>query len=191
MIRVLAGSDKGRKLKRPKTDLVRPLTQRIKKSIFDIIGEKIYASKVLDLFAGSASFSIEALSRGADFVIMVENNHDAVLLIKENIKLVKAEGETNILDMDVEKAVHILNKKNMQFDIVFCDPPFIYKWDTIILETISKLISENGLLMIRHHSKCGIPVISNLTEKRVEKYGDSIVRWYSNPARSLLGGTDK
>lgn len=177
-MKILAGTDKGRNLKRPKTSLVRPLTQRIKKSVFDIIGARIIGAKVLDLFAGSGSFSIEALSRGAEFITIVENNEQVVSLIKENIELIRAEKKVDILKMNIERAIKIFNEQNVQFDIVFCDPPFKYEWNVETLETLSKLLSKESLLIIRHHSRYVLPKTNTLLEKRTGKYGDSIVKWY-------------
>lgn len=182
-MRIIAGRAKGRKLKCKKGLSVRPMTNRIKKSVFDIISEKIIEANILDLYAGSGSLGIEALSRGAKKVIFVEKDYSAVKFLKQNLINTKFKEDAKILVMHVSKSVNILANKDLKFDIIFCDPPYNIKEIKIknILENIIKknILDIDGILIYHHPKRIYFPYISEkLKLVKSIKVGESKVSFY-------------
>ncbi|HHT78665.1 MAG TPA: 16S rRNA (guanine(966)-N(2))-methyltransferase RsmD [Actinobacteria bacterium] len=122
-MRIISGKFKGRKLKGPSDLSIRPTLDRVKESIFNVLGSRIYNSSVLDLFAGSGSLGIEALSRGAETVYFIDNSFDSVKLLKENLALLKdIKEEAVIRKQDVAEFLSNFNEDI--FEVIFLDPPF-------------------------------------------------------------------
>ena len=119
-MRVISGTAKGRKLKEPQGFDIRPTSDMVKESIFNIIQFDIEGRVVLDLFAGTGQLGIEALSRGADRVVFVDSSPEAVKLIKENVKLCGFTDRATIKTCSVSEYLKIADK----FDIIFIDPPY-------------------------------------------------------------------
>jgi len=167
-IRVSGGELKGRTLKF-KGD-ARPLTSLIKKAIFDSID--VSGKTVLDLFAGSGSFGIEAISRGAEFVLFVESNPKTVENLKKNIYELGIEKKSKVVCQDVIK---FLKRNNQRFDIIFADPPFSYK----VSEELIKLMKEssNYLVILRRFKKTDDEKIFSFFFEKYEKrkYSDSVL----------------
>lgn len=118
--RIIQGKYKGRKLKVP-PEGTRPFTDRVKKTLFDILQGQFEGKTVLDLFAGSGNLGLEALSADAAHVTFVDDSMDAIKSISENIKIMQLEHYTNVIKIDYKKFI----KDNKEaFDIIFIDPPF-------------------------------------------------------------------
>src|SRR5690606_28294106 len=141
-MRIITGKHKGRKLNTLSGSNTRPMMDRMKESIFNIIGPYFDGDIVLDLFGGSGALSLESISRGASKSYIVEINKDAIKVIKSNIELVKEEDSVNILPMDYKAALDYFVKNNLKFDIIFLDPPYRLK----IIDDIIKFILENKLI---------------------------------------------
>ena len=99
-MRIIAGKYRGKKLERPKTEAVRPTKDRIRESVFNILGQDMSGLAVLDLFAGSGAYGLEASSRGAKKVVLVENDNGALNVIKNNINSIKAAEECTAVSQD-------------------------------------------------------------------------------------------
>lgn len=123
-MRVISGEFRGRKLKSLKGDQTRPTTDKVKESIFNMIGPYFDGGTVLDLFAGSGALAIEAVSRGMAEGYCVDKNFQAMKIIKENIQMTKAEAKFHLLKMDAEQALKQFSQDGQQFDLVFLDPPY-------------------------------------------------------------------
>ncbi|MFS8564322.1 MAG: RsmD family RNA methyltransferase [Rhabdochlamydiaceae bacterium] len=96
----------------------------MRKAVFDMLAPEIEGSHFLDLFAGSGAMGIEALSRGATHATLVENGKDALACIRDNLSRLQLETQATLLTYDVKKALESLSKKNAQFEIIYCDPPY-------------------------------------------------------------------
>ena len=107
----------------PKNYEVRPTADRVKESLFNIIGSKVVDAAVLDLFAGSGNLGLESWSRGARFVQFVDNSRMSLQLTDSNIRKCRAEADCKVLKHDAEAAVDLLFKKGQRFDLIFVDPP--------------------------------------------------------------------
>jgi len=159
-MRIISGSQKGKKILQPKDRITRPLKDLTKESIFNILKHsnlfnvEIEKSDILDLFSGVGSFGLECLSRGASSVIFLENYKEAISVLKKNIINLNFIKSSKILMEDVFND-KILQKIDKKFDIIFIDPPYIEKKLNQLIEKIikSKLLKKNGILIIHRHKK--------------------------------------
>jgi 16S rRNA (guanine966-N2)-methyltransferase len=139
-MRIVSGNFRGKRLKTLEGENTRPTTDKVKESLFNIIGPYFDEDRVLDLFSGSGNLALEAISRGCSEAICVDMNKGAVSVIKENISSIKKEDSMKVLQMDYKKALKKLS--NEKFDIVFLDPP--YKMD-VYNEIIETLVEQDML----------------------------------------------
>lgn len=145
-MRVISGSAKSLRLKTIEGNGTRPTTDRIKETLFNMINDRMYDCRFLDLFSGSGAIGIEALSRGAREAVFVENNKKAVSCIKENLKFTKLIDRAQIIERNAESAVAGLSGR---FDVIFMDPPYDNEYEKKILELISKSdIADRDTLII-------------------------------------------
>ncbi len=149
-MRVIAGKWKSKILNSPKTNKTRPTLDRIKEALFSIITPYIKDAVVLDLFAGTGNLGIEALSRGAKFVYFNDVNYEAVKVIYSNVQLTNYENYVKITKKDYDKCLKSLIDENVQFDIIFLDPPYESKIEEKCLNTISDstLIHEDTIIIL-------------------------------------------
>ena len=145
-MRIIGGTYRGMKLLSPKTQDIRPTTDRIKEDIFNIISPYIYNSRFLDLFSGSGSIAIEAISRGCLLADAVERNKDSIELIKKNIAKTKSLEQFQVIAKDAEQ--FLLSTSN-KYDIIFIDPPYQYSKIDAIIKTIldRKILAPNGIII--------------------------------------------
>jgi len=180
-VRVIAGQAKGRKLKAVKGITTRPTADRVKEALFNILRERIDDCYFLDLYAGTGSIGIEALSRGAKKAFFVDAEKQAVQVIKENLFLTNFIEQAEIYQQNVSKATLLLGKKNQQFDLIFLDPPYYQGLEEQTLKAIehNNLLQEQGLVIVEHLHKNSLPsTVENLCLMRSEKYGDTSLSFY-------------
>lgn len=181
-MRIIAGQWKGLRLEGGKNIEVRPITDRIKESVFGILGDSVSNANILDLFAGSGSFGIEALSRGAIHTMFCEKNPEIAKQIKKNLKKIQCEADKyQIVVADVFKILQHLFAHNNIFNIIFVDPPFRDHINQELLTSLSEfnLLKRKGILIYRHHKKEIVEDVVGLFEVfRFKQYGDSIVKFY-------------
>lgn len=147
-MRIISGTCKSMPLKTPKGLHTRPTTDRIKETLFNMIQYDIAQSRFLDLFSGSGGIGLEALSRGANEVVFVENDKDAILCIEQNIQFTGLTHNT-LLKTDVLAAIRQLNGQP-PFDIIFMDPPYGLGMERQVLTALiqSSLVSMDTLLIV-------------------------------------------
>jgi len=155
MIRIISGLYKGKRLKRVPDSLVRPIPDKLKESLFNIIQEDVRGSVFLDGFAGTGSVGIEALSRGAEKVIFVDNYYPAIKTIKANLSKCGAENKSRLLRKEFNRAVIQLAQEKMKFSLVFLDPPYRLLDERNPLKVIKKreVLEEGGKIILRHYYK--------------------------------------
>lgn len=145
-MRVISGNARSLRLKTIEGNGTRPTTDRIKETLFNMINDRMYDCRFLDLFSGSGAIGIEALSRGAREAVFVENNKKAVSCIKENLKFTKLIDRAQIIERNAESAVAGLSGR---FDVIFMDPPYDNEYEKKILELISESdIADRDTLII-------------------------------------------
>jgi 16S rRNA (guanine966-N2)-methyltransferase len=155
MIRVISGIYKGKRLKRVPDSLVRPMPDKLKEALFNIIQEDVRDSVFLDGFAGTGSVGIEALSRGAANVVFIDDFYPAVKVIKANLAKCEAEAKAWIIRKDFNRAVIQLANEEKKFDLIFLDPPYKYLDERNPLKVIRKrdILKPGGKIFLRHHFK--------------------------------------
>lgn len=147
-MRIISGKARGTKLNTLEGVETRPTLDRVKESLFNILQDKIYDSKVLDLFAGSGALGIESLSRGAKEVILCDKSFKAVQIIRENVIKTHFQEQTKIINNDYKKTLDML--KNEKFDIIFLDPPYESQFDIQSLKIIidNNMLSDEGIIIL-------------------------------------------
>lgn len=149
-MRVIAGKVRRMTLVAPPGKDVRPTTDRIKETLFNILQSDIIGSSFLDLFSGSGAIGIEALSRGAEYVTMVDNNKEALRCIEYNLDHTHLADEAEVLPMDAVQAIRNLNKRGKVFDIVFMDPPYEKEYEVQALQALaeSDIINDDTIIIV-------------------------------------------
>jgi 16S rRNA (guanine(966)-N(2))-methyltransferase RsmD len=176
IMRVIAGAYKGRNLKSPPSLQVRPTSDRLRETLFNVIAPRIEESRFLDLCAGSGAVGIEALSRGASFVTFVDRSRRSCQLIEANVALCRIPEEQNEIYCTTAED-YLRQSKIFPWDIIFFDPP--YKED--YLRTLDLLGNYEGLLIVEHHHKNKLSeTIGTLTKTRILKQGDSSLSFYQS-----------
>ena len=148
-MRVIAGSARRIQLVTPEGKNTRPTTDRIKETLFNMIQDKLYDCRFLDLFSGSGAIGIEAISRGAKEAVFVEYDKAALETISINIDKTKFEEQTEVLSMDYMGALKLLTAREEAFDIVFMDPPYNQEFEKKVLEYLSasKILHKDTLII--------------------------------------------
>jgi 16S rRNA (guanine966-N2)-methyltransferase len=153
-MRIISGTSKGRRLASPRGHGLRPTSDRVKESIFNILGGEIEGKAVLDLFAGTGNLGIEALSRGAEKVVFVEKGREALRIIQRNLHQCGFEGQYEIVPKEVNRAIGTLERSRETFDLIFMDPPYEIG---LIQRTLTKLnlcrIYHGGSVLVIEHSR--------------------------------------
>jgi 16S rRNA (guanine(966)-N(2))-methyltransferase RsmD len=160
----------------------RPVTDMIKEALFNVWGERLEQAVFLDLFAGSGSIGIEALSRGARTVIFVDNSAAAVSVIKDNLDNCKIAEGFEVYRNDVFRALSILQSRGTRFDLIYVDPPFTNEaiFDKVLhVLDQADILAPNGVMVIRTFRKKTLPMyLEHLYKYRSNDYGESVLHYY-------------
>lgn len=178
-MRVIAGDAKGRKLKGPPSTGTRPMADRIKGALFSMLGSLgVEPSRVLDLYAGTGSVGIEALSRGATWADFVDQNAAACSVVRANLASTKYDAISRVHQMPV---LSFLARNEQPYDLVILDPPYA---DPAIVETLervasSRLVQSGAIVVIGHASTVTLPdQLGRLDRLRHRCHGDSCLSIY-------------
>ncbi|KIL44771.1 16S rRNA (guanine(966)-N(2))-methyltransferase RsmD [Jeotgalibacillus soli] len=180
-MRVISGEKKGIHLKAVSGINTRPTTDKVKESIFNVIGPYFSGGWGLDLFAGSGGLGIEALSRGMERVIFIDRDKNAIQTIKSNIERCGYQDQSEVFRNDAERALKAVSKRNIKFSCIFLDPPYRLQKLALLLELIDEfgILEKNGVIMCEHDSEVSLPEsIGSLTCIKGETYGVSAVSIY-------------
>ncbi|MDD4036325.1 MAG: 16S rRNA (guanine(966)-N(2))-methyltransferase RsmD [Bacilli bacterium] len=181
-MRIISGKLKGRKIKGYNLEGTRPTADRVKESIFSIISSYLDNSVCLDLFAGSGSLGLEALSRGAKLVCFVDNNKKVIKTLTENVQALDISNECIIYHNEYISALKYFNKNNIKFDLIFLDPPYNLDIINKILNYINdyNLLNINGLVICERNNNNFKDYYGNLTLIKNKKVGIANVYIYQN-----------
>jgi 16S rRNA (guanine(966)-N(2))-methyltransferase RsmD len=177
-MRIITGSAKGTQLKAPRGLATRPTADRVKESVFNILGDIVIDAHVLDIFAGTGNLGLEALSRGATTAVFIDNSTESIDIIKANAERTKLTAHTEIYKNDVIRALDKFVQNGRSFDLIFCDPPYNQGLVQIVLDRIENhsLLKPKGILVIEHSKHETITDDwNNLQLRRVERYGETLV----------------
>jgi 16S rRNA (guanine(966)-N(2))-methyltransferase RsmD len=178
-MRIITGKARGLHLTVPKNYDVRPTADRVKESLFNILGAKVQGAAVLDLFAGTGNLGLESWSRGAGLIQFVDNNRNSLKLVRSNIAKCRAEADCKVLKYDAEAAVDLLYRQNQRFDLIFVDPPYNKGWVQKVLRKLerSPLLTEDGWLIVEHsqHDDIAGSVPAGYGVFRSQHYGETVL----------------
>jgi 16S rRNA (guanine966-N2)-methyltransferase len=188
-MRIIAGTARGREiLSVSKKVMVKPISGRIKQSVFDIIRPYVCASRFLDLFSGTGSVGLEALSRGAMSVVFVEKRGICVKVITKNLARLGFKDKAKVFKSDVLANLSWLKRHsdNEGYDIIFMGPPYRddegvpFSLTQPALKSVSsaKILAPKGTVVVQHHKKETYEIPENFEMFRQEKYGDTAVSFF-------------
>ncbi|MBO4675514.1 MAG: 16S rRNA (guanine(966)-N(2))-methyltransferase RsmD [Elusimicrobiaceae bacterium] len=187
-MRIIAGTARGRRIFSVSKNLpVKPISDRMKQSLFDILRPRVPGAKMLDLFAGTGSVSLEALSRGALKTVMVDREPACIKNIHRNLAHLGFEDRARVLKGDVLKPLDWLlaYSDNDGYDIIFMGPPYrdsnnkMLSFSQPALKNVAeaRLLAPNGIVVIQTHKTEQFDIPVSLEVFRTEKYGDTLVRF--------------
>jgi 16S rRNA (guanine966-N2)-methyltransferase len=171
-MRVIAGQFKGRRLKAPTWEGLRPTSDKLRETLFNIVAPRISGARVLDGFAGTGAIGIEALSRGAAHVTFVETDRRAAALIEQNVLLCGIEQGFAIERGDVETVLRKL-PAGAAFDIIVLDPPYDSRGLDEMFDAAAARLASGGVLILEHASRREPDIPASLIRMRTVKSGDS------------------
>ena len=187
-MRIISGRFKGKRLTSLKASTVRPTSDRVKESVFGILGDSVIDSNFLDLCAGTGNIGLEALSRGAKSVTFVDRSPHCIRVIKSNLSgcgVSGGEPHINIVKLDALKGLAFLARRNARFDLIYFDPPYDSGIHEACLRQIgmSKMLLPSGQVIVerrRERRTDGLApeAIDELKLKRQERYGDTVISFY-------------
>jgi 16S rRNA (guanine966-N2)-methyltransferase len=182
-MRVIAGRYRGRIISTVKDRSVRPATDRVRQTIFDMLATRLTleGAAVLDLFAGSGSLGIEALSRGARHVTFVENNALIARSIRQNLLALGCTTQSDVVAME---AVRYIESGAGSFDLIFADPPYAYERTTELPGSIvgGGLLRPHGLLIIEHTKETAFVSTTLYKAGPVKKFGTTVITFFQGTA---------
>lgn len=182
MIRVISGIYKGRRLKLVPSPSVRPMQDKVKGALFNILGDRVKGAVCLDGFAGTGSVGLEALSRGAERCVFVDEFYPSVKTIRQNVATCGADDRSVVLHREFNRAVIDLAKKGVRFDLVFLDPPYRLLEERNPLRVLRKrdAVKPGGLVVLRHYYRIK-PRLGDFTLARRTKLGDDVIVLFVRP----------
>lgn len=180
-MRIISGEFKSRKIQFPKTKLTRPMTDKTKETVFNIIGSLVNGKHILDLYAGSGSLGLEALSRGALDVTFVDRGSFSVKVINENLQSLGLQSKGQIIEGDVIRSIKRLEKQKRIYSLVFVDPPFsqgLVKKTLMRLDQ-SAILAPFAQVVVGHFKDEPLPEsLQTLRLARTKKVGQACLSFY-------------
>ncbi len=175
-MRIITGKARGLKLTAPKNRDVRPTADRVKESVFNIIGSKIIGAQVLDLFAGTGNLGLESWSRGAEKIVFTDVSRESLRLVQSNIVKCRAEAAAETICGDACQLIERLYRKGGRFDFIFADPPYNKGLVQKVIAALAQnnLLNDGGYLVAEHSAADDLGVLPEYFELvRCENYGDT------------------
>jgi len=186
-MRIISGEARGRKLFAPAGEETRPTSDRIRESLFNIIGSRVFDARVLDLFGGTGAMSLEALSRGAEHAVIVDMAREAIQAIERNAQAVLKDEmprRARIIRADYRSAIGSLG--GMSFDLVFLDPPYRMVdayGDALMRLRAQGALSEGCWMVLERSRELEIPLPEGFERFDVRSYGATSVEFVREAAR--------
>jgi 16S rRNA (guanine966-N2)-methyltransferase len=182
-MRIIAGTFRSRQLKSLKGLTLRPTSDMLRETLFNVLGPRLEASRFLDLFAGTGAVGIEAVSRGAVFVAFVEKHSKTVHLIRENLASLEIAEGARVIPGDAMASITKLENESLPpFDFIFLDPPYAnqseYK-ETLRVIDQSKLVHDSTLIIAEHRKSFELPAaLTRFERTRILRQGDAALSFY-------------
>ena len=177
-MRIIAGTNKGRTLTAPKWAGLRPTSDKLRETLFNIIAPSVPGARVLDVFAGTGAIALEALSRGASAATCIDHDRRAWLLIADNRDRCGEAERCMIVRAAAERALST-SVPGGPFEIVILDPPYDFAALDRVVELASRQRAPGGLLVLEHASRVAPPTPAGLVVSRTVTSGDSALTFYA------------
>ena len=181
-MKIIGGEFKGRRIEIPKGVDIRPTSDKVREALFNIIKDQVGEASVLDLFAGSGSLGIEALSRGAKKAVFIDIQRKCIDSIKRNLKNLPLSAKVEVYQNDAFKAIKKLSDLKLRFDIILLDPPY---YDNILKKSLLyicnyDILNHSNLVVCEHFKKDIMPDrLECLSKRRQVRYGDTLLSFYA------------
>ncbi|HJP71385.1 MAG TPA: 16S rRNA (guanine(966)-N(2))-methyltransferase RsmD [Candidatus Limnocylindria bacterium] len=172
-MRVIAGVARGVPLSAPRGRATRPITDRVKETLFAILGERVPDARVADLYAGSGAIGIEALSRGAASVDFVERDRAAVEALRANLERTRLEDGATVHATDVER--HLASTFDEHWDLAILDPPYETRAMVAPLRALRPRLAPGASVVIKHFWRTEVPDVEGLTVERQRRFGETML----------------
>jgi 16S rRNA (guanine(966)-N(2))-methyltransferase RsmD len=171
-MRIIAGTWKGRRLDAPRWEGLRPTSDKLRETLFNIVAPRVPDARVLDVFAGTGAVGLEALSRGAGSAVFVEQDRRAAALIAANVERCGARDRCAIIRGTAEQVLqHAI--AGDPFDLVMLDPPYTFEPLAAVVSAAARHLAPGGLLILEHATRRTLPPIGGLEPVRTVRSGDS------------------
>jgi 16S rRNA (guanine966-N2)-methyltransferase len=180
-MRVIAGKYRSRRLKGPGKLRLRPTSDRLRETLFNILGPSVEDSLFVDLYAGTGAIGIEAISRGARETIFVESHPAGVQLVRQNLEALRIRSGVDVIEADAVKGLKNLAARHLVADFIFLDPPYEGEEHLRVLEFLdeSHLVAPYGLVIVEHHRSMELPErFDRLEFTRLLEQGDAALSFY-------------
>ena len=178
-MRVIAGSAGGIRLDAPRDRLTRPITDRVKETLFAILGERVVDARALDLYAGSGAIGIEALSRGASHATFVDRSREAVELIRRNLQRTHLESQARVVGMKVDR--FLADNAEDRYDLAFLDPPYEVRAILAPLERLGPMLAPGATVVVKAFWRTPIPAPDGLRPWRERRFGETALTFLEVP----------
>jgi 16S rRNA (guanine(966)-N(2))-methyltransferase RsmD len=190
-MRVIAGSARGITLRAPRDADTRPVTDRVKETLFGILGDRVPGARVLDLYAGSGALGVEALSRGAAHATFVERGREALASIRHNLERTGLAAEASVRGGDVLR--YLAEAPEVPFDLAFLDPPYAERAILAPLERLAPFLSPEASVVVKHFWRTEVPIPQGLRRWRERRFGETALTFLAGaePAPSRTDGVEE
>jgi 16S rRNA (guanine966-N2)-methyltransferase len=183
-MRVIAGTARGVTLAAPRDRATRPITDRVKETLFGILGDRVVDAAVLDLYAGSGAIGIEALSRGAAHCTFVERSRQAVLILNANLARAGVADRGQVVTADVERFLDAGPER--RYDLAVLDPPYEARAILAPLERLVPHLAPGGTVVVKRFWRTEVPAVAGLDARRERRFGETALTFLERAA-----GTDQ
>jgi 16S rRNA (guanine966-N2)-methyltransferase len=172
-MRVIAGTARGIPLAAPRGDVTRPITDRVKETLFAILGDRVPEARVADLYAGSGAIGIEALSRGAARVDFVERDRAALQALRANLARTRLEDGAVVHATEVER--HLGSAADPAWDLAILDPPYETRAMVAQLRALVPRLAPGASVVIKHFWRTELPDVDGLRVERQRRFGETML----------------
>jgi 16S rRNA (guanine966-N2)-methyltransferase len=178
-MRVIAGTARGTPLVAPRGSRTRPITDRVKETLFAILGERVPDGRVLDLYAGSGAVGIEALSRGAEHADFVEHDRAAMVALERNLERTRLGDRARVHAADVER--FLASSDGGPWDLVVLDPPYEARAIVAPLRALARHLAPGASVVVKHFWRTDVPEVEGLVVVRQRRFGETMLTFLEAP----------
>lgn len=175
-LRLISGKFGGRFIGSPDNKgITHPMNERVRISLFNILGDKLRGANVLDAFAGTGSLGLESISRGSSRVTFIENNAKALDVLRNNIKALEIDEITEVIPTTIEKWYK--NNNSLRYDVIFTDSPY-NEPQLSTVSRLSELLTTSGIMIVSYSGRGEVPQLDKVVVVDNRSYGEAALAFY-------------